>query len=135
MALTVEQFAKSRQYLGYPAVFKFANPRLESALQLVSADPQASVLAAEYIAAIDDAITAFDAAISTAGLRTLDKDDVGFFESNSAISGAAAQGRARVTRLSILLGVPVANDIFGGGGYLNDKWRAGNGRVKLMGLG
>jgi 1,2-phenylacetyl-CoA epoxidase PaaB subunit len=38
-------------------------------------------------------------------------------------------------RLSIVMGVPIANDIFGRRGYGGDVWAVGNAHVSLMGVG
>ena len=131
MAFTGAQKTLIRHYLGYPQVYRASNPRLESAITVVEADADASALAVSILADITSAHSNYLQAISVAGIRTLDKDDVGFFDKNLAIAGKAAIGRACVSRLSILFGVPIVNDIFSPLGYQGDGWKAV--RVPMLG--
>lgn len=135
MAFTDTQKAKIRHGLGYPQVYRQANPRLEGALDVVGADPEASAIVVDLLAKIDQATGDFGNSAKSAGLRTLDKDDVGFYDNNSVMTGNADLGRVWTARLSIVMGVPIANDIFGRRGYGGDVWAVGNAHVSLMGVG
>lgn len=134
MAFTSAQKAKIRFYLGYPQVYLFANPRLESALDVIGANVDQSALVVALLAKLDAQNEEFIDAAGAAGLRTLDKDDVGFFDGNSVILGNASVGRTLCNQLSITCGVPIANDIYGTHGYSGDGWRRTNGLSSLMGL-
>lgn len=135
MAFTLTQKAKIRHGLGYPQVYREANPRLEGALDVVGADAEASAIVVDLLAKIDAAIVDFANSAKSAGIRTLDKDDVGFFDKNSVMSGNADLGRVWTARLSIIMGVPIANDIFGRRGYGGDAWSINNAHTSLMGIG
>lgn len=135
MAFTDTQKAKVRHGLGYPQVYRQANPRLEGALEVVGADPEASAIVVDILTKIDAATSSFAQSAQSAGLRTLDKDDVGFYDNNSVMTGNADLGRVWTARLSIVMGVPIANDIFGRRGYSGDVWAIGNAHTSLMGIG
>lgn len=134
MAFTGAQKAKIRFYLGYPQVYLFANPRLEGALDVIGANVDQSALVVGILAQLDAQNGQFVGSAASAGIRTLDKDDVGFFDGNSVILGNAVMGRTLCNQLSITCGVPIANDIYGTHGYSGDGWRRTNGLSSLMGL-
>lgn len=136
MAFTATQQVKIRRGLGYPQTYFQANPRLEGAIEVVGADPEASAIVVDLLAKIDAAREDVAQSAQSAGIRTLDKDDVGFYDKNSVTTGKANIGRYWTNELSIMLGVPIANDIFAPGrGYSGDAWAIGNAHTSLMGTG
>jgi hypothetical protein len=80
MAFSGGQKVQIRAYLGYPQIWLQCSQRLEDAIRLTGADPDAEA----YIVGLLDKITAsqadwVSAQSAVAGVRTIDKDDVGFF--------------------------------------------------------
>lgn len=123
MALTGAQTTAIRGYLGYANLNRYKNTRLEGTFTALDADGEAAVvLLLTSIAAADAALST--AALTTGGLKKV--DEVEFFPSSGAASGAVAniraQGRRLIGRLSLLLGVPFYGDYFGGGGYPGDTY-------------
>lgn len=136
MAFTSAEATKVRHYLGYPQVYQYANPRLESAITVVGGDSDAVTLVQGLLASIDGVWTQIQTvALVSAGVKALDKGDVELYDNNMQTKGMRDIGRMFVARLSDLFGVPVANDIFGLQGYSGDAWRMNNARPTLMGLG
>jgi hypothetical protein len=136
MAFSSAQETQIRAYLGYPQVYRYANPRLESAIAVVGDDVDATNLAVSIMASIAnvDAQIA-SVGLPSAGLSRLDKGDVELHPDNAQLGGMRETGRMYCGRLSDLFGVPVANDYFGNNGYSGDDWRAENARPTLTGLG
>lgn len=123
MAFTEAQKVKLRQYLGYPDVYRDANPRLESAFSVIGERPdtQAAVeVILTSLAAVELSITA---ALSTAGLKRA--EDIEWYQAGAAgsqIEGRRSEGRAHCSRLSIMFGVPILCDAFGRSGYQGDGY-------------
>lgn len=145
MAFTDPQKVQIRFFLGYPFPFQQLNPRLEGALSLVGADTTATTIVVELLAklvkfyGIDPANpggpAAIDQAIGQAGVKRIESvDDVVEYGStgnaNAGSSGSAMlntqndAARQLVASLSIMMGVEIANNIFGTQGYNNDMWKA-----------
>lgn len=138
MAFTAAERIKIRHYMGYPQTFKYANTRLESAMDQAGADPDMTAHVQALLEKLDEIWDTFSGkGLITAGLRTLDKDDAGFFPgaANSVAGGIASIGRTYANQLSITFGVNLANDVFGTVGYQSDTWMLNNGRVSIAGLG
>lgn len=135
MAFSGAQKAKIRFYLGYPQVHLQANPRLEGALDVIGANVDQSNMVVALLAQLDAQNGEVIDSAGAAGIRTLDKDDVGFFDGNSVMKGNAVMGRTLCNQLSIMCGVPIANDVYGTRGYGGDAWAINNAHVSLMGLG
>lgn len=136
MAFTSSQTSAVRSYLGYPSVFRWANPRLESALSVVGLDADVSAQVVSLLAKIDNVFTSIDGiALVSAGVKTLDKGDVELYQDNQQTAGMRSIGRTYVNRLSGIFGVPIYTDVFGVGGYKGDGWSEGTGISQLAGLG
>jgi hypothetical protein len=135
-AFTSAESTKIRHYLGYPQVYRQANPRLESAITVVGGDQDAVDLALGLLASITNVLGQIEAtALVSAGLKSLDKGDVELYDGNAQTVGMQRIGRTFVAQLSGLFGVPIATDIFSMAGYQGDAWKASNGNTTLAGLG
>lgn len=145
MAFTDEQKVKVRFFLGYPFPFQQLNPRLEGALDLVGANVSATAMVVAMLAKLvtfygidpsnPGAPAAIDQVIAQAGVKRVESvDDVVEYGStgnaNAGSSGSAMlntqndAARQLVASLSIMMGVEIANNIFGTQGYNNDMWKA-----------
>lgn len=123
MAFTDAQKAKIRRYLGYPDVFRYANTRLESAIDVIGGRAEVQALVEADLTALDAVDTKLSSvASSQGGLKRI--DDIEFYE-GQAVSQIQSDGRRLVGRLSITFGVPVQGDVFGSGGYTGDEWSRG----------
>lgn len=133
-ALTAAQKAQIRLYLGYPSLFRYKDTRLESTFDAL--DQEAIDLIATNLAAIQVVETAIvGVEINKAGLKRA--DDIEFYNGKS-MSEIKSYGRMYVSRVSIVLGVPIYSDVFGTQGYLGDKYTGilgmpsgAAGRIKL----
>ena len=124
MAFTAAQEVEIRHYLGFPQTYVAENFCLEGAMDVVGADSDKQAKAEEILAALVVAEAKITTMLSTAGIKQV--DEVKFFGNEAGSSGlrdACRYGRMLAGRLSILLGVPVVNDIFGPDGYMSDGWR------------
>jgi hypothetical protein len=112
-----------RMYLGYPSNFRYLNYRLEGAMDTAGKDPDVPDMvrtALSGLATVESKILTIST--NTAGLKRV--DEIEFYQ-NSQISEVRSVGRMYVTRISVLLGVPIYSDIFGTKGYLGDRYSAG----------
>ncbi len=135
MAFTSAQTASIRTYLGYPAIYRFANPRLESAIVLAAADDDVSAQVITILGNIAGVLTQIQGvALVSAGVTSLDKGDVSLDVGNAQTRGMVRIGRMWVAQLSGIFGVPVGTDVFGAVGYGGDGWMATNGMGHLTGL-
>lgn len=135
MAFTSAQLAQIRWYLGYPDVYIYANPRLESAMVQVGNDADASAIVLGLLTLISADLAAMSGfALTMAGVQSLDKGDAAMFQGQS-IKDIGRIGRMHCGQLSQRFGAPKGNDIFSEQGYSGDWWRAENGRPTLAGLG
>lgn len=134
MAFDEAQRVEIRLALGYPDVFRDGNPRLESAMDVIGdrADTQAKVEA--ILARIAAADAQVNGVLELAGVKKA--DEVEFFgakDGATSLDQAREHGRMWVNRLSIVFGVPRANDIFSEKGYSGDWW--GDASVQVHGGG
>lgn len=124
MAFTDDDKYKIRKYLGYPQVYKQANPRLESALEVVGNDPIA-VIDVEAILAklvlLEQFIDQRD--IQVAGLKSVDNQEVEWYEKRSAMKDHWLQGNFYCSQLSKIFGVPNLGRFFSTEGYIGDNWK------------
>jgi hypothetical protein len=136
MAFTDAQKVKIRVYLGVPSINRFRDPRLEGALDVVGADPEAAAEVLAILAKLATVETALDDATSTAGLKRA--DEVEWYPGKGQTGSAAIDaqrnvGRRWCSRLSQLLGVPIVNDAFGTLGHGGD-WFFGRGAQGTGGM-
>ena len=120
MAFSDAQKTQIRRYLGYPDVYRQANTRLESAIDVVGSRPDTQTLIESDLAALV-AIEAklSGAVLSSAGVRKV--DEIEFFQ-NGNLDITRKEGRRICGRLSVTFGVPLASDVFGTSGYGGDGW-------------
>lgn len=127
MSFTSSEKYKIRKYLGYPQVYKQANPRLESALDQVGLDTDAVADVQDILTKITQVETYLVQALSTAGLKRAEDiewyPDQGSTASGGVVASLNQQGRKFCSQLSIIFGVPIQNNIFGGQGYTGDNWK------------
>jgi hypothetical protein len=139
--LTLREKSKIRLYLGFPDGFRYKNTRLESILENLS--EEAEELIRECLVglkAVDDGAlevantVAATASVTAAGIKRVDEI---WFETGKTTAGAGTQnagfktlkdaGKYFAGRLSIIVGVPIANNAFGSGGFGGDGFAPGNG--------
>lgn len=123
MAFSEGQKVKIRLFLGFPDVFQGGNPRLESAIDVIGERPGTQDEVEEILANLVLADAAVNSALTTAGIKKV--DEIEFFgagEGMSSIDDARSYGRTWASRLSIIFGIPIVNDVFGEAGYRNDGW-------------
>ena len=114
MALTADQKAKTRYYLGWSARFHQFDSRLEQAMDALAVEPEAEALviaALTALADIDTKLTDAHKRIKAQAVGSIvlnDKDEVSILRS---------EGRRWVGRICATLGVESRYDVFGGGKY------------------
>ncbi len=126
MAFTTSEDAQIRQTLGYPNSWRYKDPRLESQIEVVGADVDASAMVLALlvkVAAVQATIGS--TSLTVAGIKKA--DEVEFFggssqAGNGQLGTVRAIGRQLCSQLSILMGVPLYGDIFGEGGYPGDQF-------------
>ena len=134
-AFTSAEATSIRHYLGYPQVYRYQDPRLESAIVQVGGDVDAAALVRLLLTSIDGVfVKVGTSALAGAGVKSLDKGDVELYQGQQ-LEGMREVGRTFCGRLSSLFGVPILADVFGGGGYTGDQWKLGAGNSSLAGLG
>jgi hypothetical protein len=123
---TPAQAAQCRMYLGYPDLYRYMDPRLES---ILSGD-QISADAMTLITGILAQLVANDALIygtngqpgitgEIAGLKKLEQ--IEFYQAQSTKDLRIIR-KELATRLSNMLGVPFYGDAMGEGGYPGDTY-------------
>jgi hypothetical protein len=149
MAFTEAQRVQIRFYLGFTDLFRDHNHRLESAMTVVGDRPAtqaqielilASLVTAE--ASLQTAVTSVASGTATGGIKKVDEAE--FYQTSTssstsiddkAIENARRNCRMYASRLSIMLGVPIVGDVFGGLGYQGDRWMGrgfqGGGEIPL----
>lgn len=113
MALTDDQKASVRYYLGWPDVNRMADLRLEGAMGSVSTQAVTQIAALLASLATLDAALLGTSAISAAGLKSVDNGGVEWFSATSAQASVNAQGRRLVARLAAILQISIKVDVFG----------------------
>ena len=124
MALSSVEQTAIRSYLGYANLHRYQHTRLEGTFGALDADGENAVRA------ILTELTTLDAAIGTAalsGARGALKavDEVEWYapkDSMVKVVGFVERGRMLLTRLSLILGVPLYGDYFGSLGYPGDTY-------------
>lgn len=119
-----------RLYLGFPNIWRDANPMLESAIDVVGNQPATVSLVQTLLTNIENADNQVNQALLSAGIKKV--DEVEFFgnhSGNSSSNDARKNGRMWVNRLSIIFGVPIQNDVFSNLGYQGNNWGASQTQV------
>jgi hypothetical protein len=124
MALTTEQHAKIRLYLGYPDLWRYRDTRLEGILTGIQLSPEAEALISAALTALESVEEQIlTGSIGMSGVKRV--DEIEFFAGSRLQTETFKYGRMYVGRISITLGVPIYSDVFGTTGYLGDKYSAG----------
>lgn len=152
MAFTDPQKVQIRFFLGYPFPFQQLNPRLEGALSLVGGDATATSMVVAILAKLvtfygidpgnPGGPAAIDQAIAQAGVKSVKSvDDVVEFGTTGNGQGGASSSailntqndaaRQLVGALSSMMGVEVANNVFGKRGYENDMWKSRSSQMSV----
>ncbi len=137
MAFTSAQASAIRFVLGYPDLHRYRNTRLEAAIEVVGndADASARVIALLTEIATINGSTYFANLLGMAGLKKADEVEWYPWTQGGASAPTAAavhRGRMLCAQVSIIFGVPIANDIFSTAGYTSgDGWM---GRVNQYGV-
>lgn len=120
MPFSDAQKTQIRRYLGYPDVYRQANTRLESAIDVVGGRPDTQALIEADLAALATIETKLNGTVlSSAGVKKV--DEIEFFQ-NGNVSVTRNEGRRICGRMSVTFGVPLASDVFGNAGYCGDGW-------------
>ena len=120
MAFSDAQKTQIRRYLGYPDVYRQANTRLESAIDVVGSPHDTQPRTETDLAALAAIETKLSGSVlSSAGVRKV--DEIEFFQ-NGILDITRKEGRRICGRLSVTFGVPLASDVFGTSGYGGDGW-------------
>ena len=139
MAFNEAQKVKIRLFLGFPDVFQDHNPRLESAFAVIGARADTQTEVETLLTNLAAADTKVNNLLSAAGIKKVDgPNGVEFFPASSGTSSkteARDYGRMWASRLSIIFGVPIQNDAFGGTGYRGDAWSHHGFQVGVIPLG
>lgn len=135
MAFTQEERVKIRLYLGFPDVFRDGNTRLENAMDVIGERPETKTRVQAILTEIDAILPQLSGSSSSGGVSTVISgslkrvDEIEFYPTGSSESGSGSVqtevkklGRMWCNQLSIVMGVPLANDIFSGRGYSGDWW-------------
>lgn len=122
MALTDDQKASVRYYLGWPDVNRMADLRLEGAMGSVSSQGVTQIAALlASLATVDSNLVTVNSA-SRAGITGVDNGGVTWSAAgNSASMSVARQGRMYVQRLAAILQIEPMRDVYGvgpTGGYV-----------------
>lgn len=124
---TSAQQTQARQFLGYPNLYRYKNPRLESTF--IEMDADALAVFTDLLIRIQLADDGINGVVSSGEAGVKRVDEIEFFRAGNGqldpVGYWRSRGRELVGRLSILLGVPVYSDYFGTEGYLGDKYSAG----------
>ena len=137
MAFTTAQASAIRFALGYPDLHRYRNTRLEAAITVVGEDVDASARVVALLTELGtlNASAYFSGLLTTAGLKRA--DEVEWYPgtaggASAPTAGVERRGRQVCNQLSIIFGVPIANDIFSTIGYTSDGWM---GRTNQWGSG
>lgn len=134
MAFSESQKVDIRFYLGYPDVYRYANPRLESAMEVVGGRPESQAKVELLLAKLNtlygtNANSPLEQQVNFAGIKKVESaDDVVEFGGNEG-SGSqistdqSIYGKKIISALSSFMGIPIASDIFSKQGYLGDNWK------------
>lgn len=117
MALTSAQRAAVRMYLGYSDVSQGSAPnQLERSMTSLTADAETQVgVILTALAAVDTDLGSVESA-ARAGIKSVGNGEVVWADTGrSATVSIENRGRRYVGRLSTILGVPVARDVYGSG--------------------
>lgn len=154
MAFSETQKVQIRFFLGYPFAFQYLNPRLESAITLVGANAPAQTIVEGLLSKLvtfygidpgnPGGPAQIDKAIVQAGVKRVESvDDVVEFGTTGNDSGGASTSailntqndaaRQLVSALSSMMGVEIANDVFGKNGYSGDGWSARSNQMSKIG--
>ncbi len=152
MAFSDAEQVQIRFFMGYPFPFQQLNPRLEGALSLVGANATAKAIVVALLAKLvtfygidpsnPNGPAAIDQAIAQAGVKRVESvDDVVEFGTTGNGQGGASSSamlnsqndaaRQLVGALSSMMGVEIANDIFGKRGHTNDVWASRGSQMSL----
>jgi len=137
-----------RFFLGYPDVYRYANSRLESAIDVIGGRPETVILVRAILAQLIkfyglDPLSSdpplIDQVIGNKMGASKIKDydtEIEFGSANASKNGSTAStiynellawARPFVAQLSIVTGIPIANNIFGVVGYQGDNWKSWSG--------
>lgn len=151
MAFSETQKVQIRFFLGYPFAYQYLNPRLESAMVLVGANAPAQAIVEGLLAKLvtfygidpgnPGGPAQIDKAVSQAGVKRVESvDDVVEFGTTSGTGGASSSAilnaqneaaRQLVGALSSMMGIEIANDVFGRRGYTGDSWAARSNQMSI----
>lgn len=125
MALTGAERTQARLYLGYANLHRYLNTRLEGAFDAIDSDAETVIRQILVELATVDGVLA-QSGLSVSAQGTLKKvDEIEWYNTTTGAangSGALARGRMLITRLSVMLGVPLYGDYFGRLGYSGDTF-------------
>lgn len=149
---TETQKVDIRFFLGYPDIYRFSNPRLENAIDIMGERPETqnkvevllSKLNSIYGANPGD-VSSIDETLQALGAEEVKDADttIKFGSSGNKFGGASTNSklnslndyaRQLVGALSSWFGVPIASNVFGKAGYVGDSWTRTNGQSNGFGF-
>lgn len=154
MAFSDEQKVQIRFFLGYPFAYQYLNPRLESAISLVGANAPAQAIVEGLLSKLvtfygidpgnPGGPAQIDAAIAQAGVKSVKSvnSEVEFGTTGNGQGGASSSAalntqndaaRQMVSALSSMMGIEIANNVFGKAGYQGDGWSARSNQMSFIG--
>lgn len=143
MSFTDAQKTDIRFFLGYPSILYQFNHRLENAMNVAGDQPSVQAKVEVLLSKLNTIFgtdplnpSQIDQVFKSLGLEEIEDRDTrlkfgnsstnaGQF-TNSKLNSLADYGRMTANALSILIGVGIANNIFGKSGYQGDSWVAQN---------
>lgn len=114
MALTDQNRADIRYYLGYSARYFHTDTVLESAMSSLESDPEASTQVLADIVKCQDIDTRLEATYDR--LKALQVCDITLAHKKE-LCVLRSEGRRYVGRIASTIGVPVRHDVYGSGMY------------------
>ena len=110
--------------MGYPDIFRYKNPRLESIIAGDVIQQETADLVRTYLADFQTVeAKILSRGLAVAGLKRADEVE---FYNGTAYRELRSWGKMYVARISIALGIPVYSDVFDTRGYSGDSYSAGS---------
>lgn len=118
MALTAQNKADIRYYLGYSARYFFTDTILESAMRSIESDPEAEAQVLADVARLQALDTRIEGVYDR--LKALRVCDI-YVAGKKEMCALKSEGRRIVGRIASTIGVPTRHDVYGSGKYTGQQ--------------